>query len=86
MLVVMAEVLIQDRVQVPWRDSSLLVGVALSQTALARLLGMHQPAIARLKADDHQPSLATLSRLARVLSLEFHIDIAPDAFELRDTA
>jgi len=26
-----------------------------------------------------------LSRLARVLSLELHIDITPDAFELRDT-
>ena len=33
----------------------------LSQTALARLLGMHQPAIARLEAGDHEPSLATLS-------------------------
>ena len=58
----------------------------LSQTALARLLGMHQPASARLEAGDHAPSLATLSRLARVLGLEFHIDITPDAFELRDTA
>jgi ribosome-binding protein aMBF1 (putative translation factor) len=58
----------------------------LSQTALARLLGMHQPAIARLEAGDHEPSLATLSRLARVLGLEFHIDITPDTFELRDTA
>jgi len=58
----------------------------LSQTALARLLGMHQSAIARLEAGDHEPSLATLSRLARVLGLEFHIDITPDAFELRDTA
>ena len=58
----------------------------LSQTGLARLLGMHQPAVARLEAGDHEPSLATLSRLARVLGVEFHIDITPDAFELRDTA
>ena len=58
----------------------------LSQSGLARLLGMHQPAIARLEAGDHEPSLATLSRLARVLGLEFHIDITPDSFELRDTA
>jgi ribosome-binding protein aMBF1 (putative translation factor) len=58
----------------------------LSQTALARLLGMHQPAIARLEAGDHEPSLATLSRLARILGVEFHIDITPDGFELRDTA
>lgn len=58
----------------------------LSQTGLARLLGMHQSAIARLEASDHEPSLATLSRLARVLGIEFHIDITPEAFELRDTA
>jgi ribosome-binding protein aMBF1 (putative translation factor) len=58
----------------------------LSQTALARLLGMHQPAIARLEAGDHEPSLATLSRLAKVLGIEFHIDITPDVLQLRDTA
>ena len=58
----------------------------LSQTGLARLRGMHQPAIARLEAGDHEPSLATLSRLARALGIEFHIDITPDAFGLRETA
>lgn len=58
----------------------------LSQTGLARLLGMHQPAVARLEAGEHEPSLATLSRLARILGVEFHIDITRDAFELRDTA
>jgi ribosome-binding protein aMBF1 (putative translation factor) len=58
----------------------------LSQTGLAHLLGMHQPAIARLEAGDHEPSLATLSRLARVLGIEFHIDITPDTFGLRETA
>ena len=55
----------------------------LSQTELARLLGMHQPAIARLEAGDHEPSLATLCRLARTLDVEFHIDITPDVFQLR---
>jgi len=58
----------------------------LSQTELAGLLGMHQPAIARLEAGDHEPSLATLSRLARTLGVEFHIDITPDVFQLRDSA
>jgi ribosome-binding protein aMBF1 (putative translation factor) len=58
----------------------------LSQTGLARLLGMHQPAIARLEAGDHEPSLATLSKLARALGIEFHIDITPDAFGLRESA
>ena len=58
----------------------------MSQSALARALGLHQPAVARLEAGDHEPSLATLSRLARKLGIEFHIDITPDAFEVRDTA
>jgi ribosome-binding protein aMBF1 (putative translation factor) len=58
----------------------------LSQTALARRLGMHQSAVARLEAGDHEPSLATLARLAARLGIEFHIDITPDAFKLRDIA
>ncbi|WP_129668692.1 helix-turn-helix transcriptional regulator [Phytoactinopolyspora endophytica] len=58
----------------------------LSQTALARALGMHQPAIARLEAADHQPSLETLARISRVLGIEFHIDITPEAVRLRETA
>jgi DNA-binding XRE family transcriptional regulator len=37
----------------------------LSQSALGRELGMAQPAIARLEAGSHEPSLATLARLAR---------------------
>lgn len=56
---------------------------SLSQSALARLLGMKQPAIARLEAGDHEPSLTTLGRLARGLGLEFHIDVTPAALELR---
>jgi DNA-binding XRE family transcriptional regulator len=35
-----------------------------SQSALARQLGMRQPAIARLVAGDHEPSLATLAPVA----------------------
>lgn len=58
----------------------------LSQTELARRLGMHQPAIARLEAGDHEPSLATLARLAQRLGVEFHIDITPDTLQLRETA
>jgi transcriptional regulator with XRE-family HTH domain len=55
----------------------------LSQTALARLLGMHQPAIARLEAGEHEPSLTTLSRLSQVLGEDFSVDITPDRMELR---
>jgi transcriptional regulator with XRE-family HTH domain len=49
----------------------------LSQTALARQLGMRQPHIARLEAGQHEPSLATLRRLSEALGIEFHIDITP---------
>jgi DNA-binding XRE family transcriptional regulator len=54
----------------------------LTQTELARRLGMRQPHVARLEAGDHEPSLATLRRLAQVLGLEFHIDITPDTISL----
>ena len=57
----------------------------LSQTALARRLGMSQPAVARLEAGDHEPSLATLARLARGLGIDFSIDITPSSLELRHT-
>ncbi|MCD2191362.1 helix-turn-helix domain-containing protein [Actinomycetospora soli] len=55
----------------------------LSQSALARQLGMKQPAIARLEAGDHEPSLSTLSRLARGLNIDFHVDVTPNSLELR---
>ena len=35
-----------------------------------------------LEAGEHEPSLAMLSRLARVLGLEFHIDITRGALRL----
>ena len=58
----------------------------LSQTALARQLSMWQPAIARLEAGEHEPSLATLARLARGLGIDFSVDITPTAVGLRETA
>src|SRR5437588_12798467 len=54
----------------------------LTQTELARMLGMRQPHIARLEAGVHESSLATLARLARVLDMEFHIDITRSAMRL----
>lgn len=49
----------------------------LSQTALARRIGMSQPAIARLEAGEHDPRPATLFRLSRELGLRFNLDIHP---------
>jgi ribosome-binding protein aMBF1 (putative translation factor) len=49
----------------------------LSQTALARQLGMKQPAVARLEAGEHNPSFDTLARLSRALDMEFHIAVTP---------
>lgn len=50
----------------------------ITQTQLARRLGMKQPAVARLEAGDHNPSLETLARLASSLGIEFHIEVTPD--------
>ncbi len=50
----------------------------LTQTALARQLGMKQPAVARLEAGEHEPALATLIRLSRQLGITIRLDVAPD--------
>ncbi len=49
----------------------------LSQTALAKRLGMKQPAVARLEAGEVTPSIETLQRLVPVLDTEIVIDLAP---------
>lgn len=54
----------------------------LTQTALARQLGMRQPAIARLEAGDHEPSVAMLARLANKLDITLRLDLTPDSVEL----
>jgi DNA-binding XRE family transcriptional regulator len=69
-----------------WEQTSLARAVAirlvqyraehgLSQSGPARALGKQQPAIARLEAADHDPSLETLWRLSQGLNITFHIDI-----------
>jgi ribosome-binding protein aMBF1 (putative translation factor) len=58
----------------------------LSQSALARKLQMQQPAIARLEAGDHNPSMETLMRLSKGLGIDFHIDITPEHVEVQLTA
>lgn len=50
---------------------------------LARKLGMRQPNIARLESGEHEPSLATLTRLSSVLGLDFSIEIKSGELKLR---
>lgn len=53
------------------------IGHDLTRTALGRLVGMSQPAIARLEAAGHVPSLATLVRLADALEIELLVGVTP---------
>ncbi len=50
----------------------------ITQTELARRLGMKQPAVARLEAGEHNPSFETLARLSSSLGIEFHIAVTPE--------
>jgi ribosome-binding protein aMBF1 (putative translation factor) len=59
------------------------VAHGLSQSALARKLGMRQPHVARLEAGDHEPSLSTLARLSSALGLDFSVEVRPDRLRLR---
>jgi len=49
----------------------------LSQTALARKLGVSQPAVFRMELGEHLPTLATLIKVAEALDVEVLVDITP---------
>jgi DNA-binding XRE family transcriptional regulator len=70
-----------DRLEVARTIASLVIAYRadheLTQTHLARLLAMHQSAVARLESGEHEPTLPTLLRLARVLDTQFRIEITP---------
>jgi DNA-binding XRE family transcriptional regulator len=55
---------------------------SLSQEELGRLLGISQPAVARIEAGEHEPTLLRLKQLSRSLDLEFHIDITKQGLTL----
>jgi len=57
-------------------------GNNLSQRALAKLAGMTQPAVARLEAAEHEPSLATLAKLTKATGLTFLMKVADGGVEL----
>jgi ribosome-binding protein aMBF1 (putative translation factor) len=50
----------------------------LSQARLAKVLGMKQPAVARLEDGGTNPTVETLMRISKALGIEFLLDIAPD--------
>jgi transcriptional regulator with XRE-family HTH domain len=54
---------------------------SLSQTALAGLLKMTQPAVARLESGEHNPTFPTLLRLSSAMGIELAIDISPTGHE-----
>ena len=58
----------------------------LTQSELARRVGMRQPHVARLESGEHEPSVATLARLADALGLDFSLDIKRGRLGLRDAA
>ncbi len=49
----------------------------LTQTQLAKQLGLRQPHVARLEIGEHTPSLDTLRLLSAKLGVRFHLDIVP---------
>jgi DNA-binding XRE family transcriptional regulator len=54
----------------------------LTQTRLARVVGMKQPVIARLERGEQAPSLATLARITAGAGIEFHLDVRDGAVAL----
>jgi ribosome-binding protein aMBF1 (putative translation factor) len=51
----------------------------LTQTQLARKLGVRQPHVARLEMGEHTPTLEMLQRLSRMLGLRFIVEVTPAA-------
>lgn len=50
---------------------------SLTQTALARQLGISQPAVSRLEVAEHLPSLDTFVRLSERLGIGIVVEIRP---------
>ncbi len=50
----------------------------LTQTALARLVGVSQAAIGRMELGEHEPKISTLQKLSQVLGLTFVVTIHPE--------
>ncbi len=57
----------------------------LTQTELARSVGMQQSVIARLERGDHPPSLATLAKITAGTGIEFRLEVSHGAVALAST-
>jgi ribosome-binding protein aMBF1 (putative translation factor) len=51
----------------------------LTQTALARAIGVRQPVIARIESGDHVPTIETLIKIANALDIEIMVGISPSS-------
>ena len=49
----------------------------LTQSGLARLVGVSQAAIGRLELGEHEPKISTLQKLSQVLGITFVVTIHP---------
>jgi ribosome-binding protein aMBF1 (putative translation factor) len=54
----------------------------ITQTQLARAVGMQQPVIARLERGERPPSLSTLARITAGTGIQLHLDVTDGAVEL----
>ncbi len=85
---VLAEDLKDPEFRELWEKTALARSIALlllhyrtegniSQTQLAKKLGVSQPAMARLESGEHNPTFETIQKLSQALQLEIAIDFAP---------
>jgi DNA-binding XRE family transcriptional regulator len=85
---VLAKQLMDPEFRAYWERTALARAVALrlttyraehglTQTQLARKLGMKQPAVARLEMGEQSPKIDTLVRIAEALGIEFMVNIKP---------
>jgi len=51
----------------------------LTQTALARTIGVRQPVVARIESGEHVPTIETLIKIANALDIEIMLGIAPSS-------
>jgi DNA-binding XRE family transcriptional regulator len=53
----------------------------ITQTQLARAVGMQQPVIARIERGERPPSLSTLARITGGTGIQLHLDVTDGAVE-----